>query len=185
VLIRHAPIAREGILCGHTDAPARVEPGHVARVAAALDGVAEWACSPALRCQQTAKALLGCTPLSDARLWEQNFGAYDGKPYSALPDLGVLDNRALAAHRWDNGESFDDLCARVFPALKDHAKRAQALAAPVALVVHAGVVRAGIGLALGVQEAGLSFEIAPLSVTSLRVGPDGPISVMSANERYE
>ncbi|MCT4607778.1 MAG: histidine phosphatase family protein [Pelagimonas sp.] len=183
VLIRHAPIAQAGILCGRTDAPAAVDPGHAALVAARLDGVSLAATSPALRCRQTAQALWpdhGAP--EDARLWEQDFGRFDGAAYADLPDLGVLCTKDLAAHIWEDGESFDQLSQRIAPVVQELAAQAYEQQAPLAAVVHAGVVRAAIGLTLGVPWAGLGFEIEPLSITRLRVGPEGAFSVISSNE---
>ena len=183
VLIRHAPAAAEGRLCGRSDVPARIDaaPG-LAATRAVLDGIAQHAVSPALRCRQTFAALWPDLPLPepDDRLWEQDFGAWEGRDFHAIPDLGPLTGAALAAHRPPQGESFDDLCARVHPALQE--KAAQALdGGPVAVVAHAGTVRAALALALGGSAAALLFEVAPLSLTRLRALPGGGLSVVCTN----
>ena len=171
VLIRHAPIAEPGRLCGRTDLPARIDAGAISALAPALRPICARVVSPALRCRQTASAIWpnGAPPAQDDRLWEQAFGMHDGLPYGELPDLGVLSDAELAAHRAPGGESFDDLCARVTPALTAYALLALTQNAPVALVVHAGVIRAALAAALGIGPAALRFEIDPLSVTRLRV----------------
>lgn len=179
VLIRHAPVADPGRLYGRTDVEAALETKAVARLKDRLTSIARVISSPARRCRQTAEALFGPCE-QDARLWEQDFGAHDGMAFDALPDIGVLDSRALAAHRSPGGESFDDLCARVFPALIEHGRQAAAHG-PVALVVHAGVIRAALGFVTGHGPGGLAFEVAHLSVTRLRCGPDGPLSVIEVN----
>lgn len=177
LLIRHAPAATGGRLAGRLDVP--LEPGAgpaLARAAAALAGMAGMpgvvrvVSSPALRCRQTAAALFpdhGAT--TDPRLWEQDFGAEDGMPLADLPDLGPLDRDALAARCPPGGESFAQMAARVASALRDLA----AAAGPVAVVAHAGTVRAGLALALGSAPAALAFEVAPLSLTRLRCHPGG------------
>jgi alpha-ribazole phosphatase len=71
------------------------------------------------------------------------------------------------------------MVARVTPALAELA----ALAidkGPVAVVAHAGTVRAGLALALENNPAALTFEIAPLSVTRPRCLP-GAFSVVCVN----
>jgi alpha-ribazole phosphatase len=178
LLIRHAPAETGGRLCGRRDVPARLDDtATLARVSAALSDVRHVVTSPALRCRQTAAALFpGIAPTQDARLWEQDFGTEDGLSYADLPDLGPLPREALAERRPPGGESFADMVARVNPVL-------QALAAgdgPVAVVAHAGTVRAGLALAIGSIPAALAFEVAPLSVTRLRHF-DGAFSVACVN----
>ncbi|MEP3844753.1 MAG: histidine phosphatase family protein [Paracoccaceae bacterium] len=185
VLIRHAPIVDSGVLCGHTDVSARIDPTAIAPVADAVAAIETVICSPALRCRQTAKALWPDRPDApqDARLWEQNFGQHEGLPYRALPDLGPMTNSQLADYAAPDGESFLDLCIRTHPAVKDWAQKAYDLQSAVALVVHAGVIRSAIGLALDHPVQGLSFEIDPLSMTRLRVGESGVFSIISTNVR--
>lgn len=182
VVLRHAPIAEPGKLCGRTDVAARIDAEAIAPLTAHLNEIALRHCSPALRCQQTARAVFGEVPAIDERLWEQAFGIHDGAEYANLPDLGVLTNEALAEHRAVGAESFVDLCARVEPALRAYALEAWEAQAPVVLVAHAGVARASIALATGAIPAALSFEISPLSLTRLRVGPTGVFSVIAVNE---
>lgn len=169
ILIRHAPALTGGRLCGRTDVPARFEDADaVARLAEALADLRQVVTSPALRCRQTASALFPqITPPQDARLWEQDFGAEDGMALTDLPDLGPLSSEALATHRPPEGESFADMVARVTPALQELGAKAIA-DGPLAVVAHAGTVRAGLALAMGTTPAALTFEVVPLSVTRLR-----------------
>jgi len=166
ILIRHAPAATDGRLCGRADVP--LTGGNDAamiRMAQSLDGIAEVVASPALRCRQTARAIFPkADPALDARLWEQDFGDEDGMLLGDLPDLGPMSRDDLASRRAPGGESFADMAARATPAL-EAALRADA---PVAVVAHAGTVRAGLALALGSVPAALAFEVAPLSLTRLR-----------------
>lgn len=181
ILIRHAPALTGGRLCGRLDVP--LAPGAeaaLARMAALLEGVTRVITSPALRCRQTAAALFpGRDPETDPRLWEQDFGAEDGLPFADLPDLGPLPPEALATRRPPGGESFADMVARVIPAL-DAAAQAPG---PVAVVAHAGTVRAGLARALGAVPPALAFEVAPLSLTRLRCHPAG-WSVIAANVTF-
>ena len=114
----------------------------------------------------------------DDRLWEQDFGAWEGRRFEDLPDIGALSAAALAAHRPPGGESFDDLCARVAPVLAE-----VGTAGRVAVVAHAGVVRASLALALGATAPALAFEVAPLSLTRLRRLGGGDWAVCATNWR--
>ncbi len=156
-LIRHAPVTPAGRLHGRTDPAARLDlvPGGCGLRPARLLS------SPARRCTGTAEALFRAAAVeTDPRLWEQDFGRHDGSPLADLPDLGPLSAADLARHRWPGGESFADMAARVAPALSE-------LAGAVAIVAHAGTIRAALALALGTVPAALAFEIAPLSLTRI------------------
>lgn len=183
ILLRHAPAATGGRLCGRTDVPLLAGAGPaLARTAAALTGVCRVVASPALRCRQTASALFSGLPLAqDPCLWEQDFGAEDGMALSDLPDLGPMPRAALAARCPPGGESFAQMVARVTPALERLADQAHPCPGPVVVVAHAGTVRAGLALALQDVAAGLAFEVAPLSMTRLRRHAGG-WSVASVNE---
>lgn len=180
LLIRHAPALTEGLLAGRRDVAADCGDARgFSALRRRLGELDHRRVSPALRCQQTAQALWPDQPAPDhdARLWEQDFGAWEGVAFADLPDLGKLSAQDLAAHCPPGGESFADLCRRIEPALHGLA----ALAGRVAIVAHAGVIRAALGLALGGVERGLAFRIAPLSLTSLTALPDGTWSVGQVN----
>lgn len=173
ILIRHAPADHGGRLVGRTDVPALVpDDSALAPLRAALAG-RPVLCSPAVRCQQTAQALVpGGEITLEPALWEQDFGAHDGLPFAELPDLGALPLSALAQHRAPGGESFADMAARVLPVVE--------AAGPGVIVAHAGTVRVGLGWALGEVSRGLAFEVAPLSVTRLRCHEAG-VSIIATN----
>jgi alpha-ribazole phosphatase len=177
-LIRHAPALSEGRMAGRRDVGADCSDAQAfAALRARLPKTARLI-SPALRCRQTAAALWPDlpTPPTDPRLWEQDFGAWEDRPYADLPDLGALSLADLAAHRPPEGESFADLAARVLPALTE-----ATAAGPCILVAHAGVIRAALGMALGSVPQGLAFQIAPLSLTRL-IYAGGTWSIASVNE---
>lgn len=176
ILIRHAPALAGGRLCGRTDVGAEVSDATaIAAVVRAVGTVDRVLVSPALRCRQTAEALWpGRGFATDVALWEQDFGDWDGMALARLPDLGPMTRATLARHRPPNGESFADLCARVRPAV---------LAVPpgrIAIVAHAGTIRAALSLALTDAADALGFEIAPLSLTRLtRHGADWSIGAVN------
>jgi alpha-ribazole phosphatase len=178
ILIRHAPALTGGRLCGRTDVPADCsDAARIAALRAAVDDPGRIVTSPALRCRQTAAALWPAAILdADPALWEQDFGLWDGKEMSEVPDLGPLSPADLARHRPPDGESFDDLCARVAPALTRLAGGGR-----VTVVAHAGTVRAALALALGAVPPALAFEVAPLSLTRLRALSGGGWSIGTVN----
>ncbi|MGV8950583.1 MAG: histidine phosphatase family protein [Cypionkella sp.] len=180
-LIRHAPALTNGRMAGRRDVAADCSDlAAFDRLRAALDPEAQRLISPALRCRQTAAGLWPDLPepAQDARLWEQDFGAWEGQPFADLPDLGPLSLPDLAAHCPPQGESFAELCARVQPALTARI----ALGGTHVIVAHAGVIRAALGLALGQAHLGLAFQIAPLSLTRL-VYVGGAWSIACVNGR--
>ncbi|MDE1907070.1 MAG: histidine phosphatase family protein [Rhodospirillales bacterium] len=168
LLVRHAPSLSAGLLAGRLDVPAALPPTPAPareRLASLLPAPRNLFTSPALRCRQTAEALFpGTEYTQDSRLWEQDFGAWEGQNAAALPDLGPLNRPDLAAHRPPGGESFLEVAARAAPALAEIAAQG-----PAIIITHAGLIRAAIGLALGEAAQGLAFEIAPFSATLLSV----------------
>lgn len=172
VLIRHAPALTGGLVTGRRDVAADLPPAAaMAEAALRIGPVARVISSPAQRCVQTAHALWPARiPVTDATLWEQDFGAWEGQPPSVMPDLGPQPREALAEMSPPGGESFADLCVRTWPALD----RIAAAEGRSAVLCHAGTIRAALALALDDIGAALAFEIAPLSVTRLaRVGDAG------------
>ncbi|MEQ1712342.1 MAG: histidine phosphatase family protein [Hyphomicrobium sp.] len=184
ILIRHAPALTGGCVAGRRDVAADCSDGPAfAALKAALGAVDNRLTSPALRCRQTAAALWPdrSAATADPALWEQDFGDWEGIAFDELPDLGKLSGAVLAEHRPPGGESFADVCARVGPALAalaDHGGR-------IAIVAHAGTVRAALALALGpAAQAGglaLAFHIAPLSLTRITAVPGGGWAVHCVN----
>lgn len=170
-LIRHARGVDGGAMAGRRDIDA--DCSNTAGFAAlrarlgTIGGDDALHTSPARRCVQTATTLLGFAPQTcDARLWEQNFGAWEGMPFANLPDLGPLGSASLAQFAPPDGESFNDVCARVWPALLGLG------AGRHVVVAHAGVIRAALGLALSEGAAanghlGLGFSVGHLSLTRI------------------
>ena len=183
-LIRHAPAQTEGRMAGRRDVGADCSGlTAIAALCAGLGRFDHLVISPALRCVQTAAALWPTRKADavDPALWEQDFGDWENLPFADLPDLGPLRAADLADHRPPNGESFADICARITPALLHAAN----FGGHVAIVAHAGTVRAALAHATGSIPAALAFQIAPLSVTTLfMTAPDGAWSVASVNRVF-
>jgi alpha-ribazole phosphatase len=181
LLIRHAPAITDGRLSGRRDVAADcTNLAALAGLRAAVGGFDHLLISPALRCRETVAALWpDAAPITDARLWEQDFGAWEGVAFADLPDLGPLSTADLAAHCPPQGESFAALCDRLRPALID----AAGLRDRVVIVAHAGPIRAALAQATGSVAVGLAFQIAPLSLTRFMV-TDGRWSVASVNGTF-
>lgn len=180
-LMRHAPADHGGRLCGSTDVPAIIPEGpQIAALQRLLPKDCLRISSPALRCRQSAAALWpGAEIASDPRLWEQDFGDHDGLPFAEIPDLGAQTLETLAHHRPPSGESFSDMVARMRPAMDELALHATSTGS-VAVMAHAGIVRAALGIALGQPHLGLAFDVQPLSVTRLRCLSQG-FAILSVN----
>ena len=167
-LIRHAPIA-DGLLAGRRDPDAVVDASKARLMAATLGQPQRVVSSPARRCMQTAAALWPALAVqTDARLWEQDFGDWEGRAPDGIPDLGTLAPADLATGAPHGGESFSDLVERTLPALL-----ALAQGGSVAVVAHAGTIRAALAHATGNVAGALAFQIAPLSLTRIVAAPGG------------
>ncbi|MDO5646447.1 histidine phosphatase family protein [Paracoccus sp. (in: a-proteobacteria)] len=170
MMLRHAPAMTGGRLAGRTDVDADCSDARaLAWVGAHVRG--RVLASPARRCVQTAQAIGHPAEATDAALWEQNHGIYEGATPDAIPDLGPLPAAELAAWRAPGGESFTDMAARVIPVLRG-------LSGDTLIVAHAGTVRAALSMVVG--PAALSFSVAPLSLTTLRrVGDDWAVDYVN------
>ncbi|WGT51421.1 histidine phosphatase family protein [Thioclava nitratireducens] len=178
ILLRHAPADHGGALAGRRDVGALLPDQGALRALRDRLGTVRVVASPALRCVQSARALWPDLAFAtDARLWEQDFGDWEGIPFDQLPDLGAMSGADLARHRPPGGESFADLCARVAPALQEIAWQG----GQVAVMAHAGVVRAALALALGQEAPALSFRVDPLSVTRITAFADEAWSIGCVN----
>ncbi|MEE2862336.1 MAG: histidine phosphatase family protein [Pseudomonadota bacterium] len=158
-ILRHAPCIPDGRMVGRRDVASDCgDLTALERQRGRIGAPSQVIASPALRCRQTAKAL-GLSPdRFEPLLWEQDFGTWEDLAPDRLPDLGRLTPAQLARHRPEEGESFDDMAARVIPVLRS-------LDRDSLLIAHAGTVRAALSMVVG--PAALSFAVAPLSLTIL------------------
>jgi len=151
-LIRHPrPLIAAGICYGQLDVEAENPAATAERLRAELPpGLPVWS-SPLQRCRTLAEALHPA-PQIDARLMELNFGAWEGRPWDAVP-RAELDAWAadVAGYASPGGESPRQLQARVLDFVADLG------AGEHVLVTHAGVIRtllaqaAGENIAAGLQ----------------------------------
>jgi len=148
ILIRHPrPAVAEGVCYGRADLAVGPELG--VTLAAALAGLPEVRAvvtSPLARCRRLAEAIAAARrlPLAvDARIAEMDFGAWEGRPWAALPraelDAWAADFRDARPH---GGESVAMLERRVAAALAETPPGSP----PVLWVSHMGVARAASAL---------------------------------------
>lgn len=177
IIIRHGPTVGAGTLNGRTDVALAVRPAPVSLEIAAL-----WV-SPAVRARDTAAGLFpGVAQRPDDRLWEQDFGVHDGAAFGDLPDAGRLSKHELADLRSEGGESFHEMVSRARPALEEAASAARAAGRSVAIVAHAGTVRAALAMALEDAPAALTFQVSHLGATRLTCF-EGGFAITAVNER--
>ncbi len=181
-LVRHAPVTPSDRLFGRTDADIMPLPEEdIDRLSRSLKACDAVYTSPAIRCVKTCKAVLPNVPAPQPvdAFWEQNFGSWEAMLYADIPDIGHLQGNELTSFRPPQGESFSDLCSRTIPALQAIIKNTDSQ--HIALFAHAGVIRSFLSCALESQPAALKFEIDTLSMTCLRILPDGQLTVIASN----
>jgi broad specificity phosphatase PhoE len=182
--IRHAPATGHGgRIYGQEDYPADLSDSEsFAALAALLPAEPVWVTSHLRRSHETAAAIAAAHARRaghDARLpgWvvetdiaEQHVGAWHGLTHDELNALRGSGQDALAlwpaSERPPAGESFQDVIARVGPAVArltaEHRGR------DIVAVAHAGSIRAALAIALGIEaECVLSFAIDNCSLTRL------------------
>lgn len=174
ILIRHARTQYDKSCVPPENPPLDPEASHdYASMRSALPDNYRWLISPLKRCQDTAKHLIKngaklASRQNDDRLREQSYGLWHGKNIGMLweSELAQLDK-----HNWHflhpnhvppDGESFAQVMTRLAPVITEVADQ------NTVLVTHGMVIRALVGLALGMPpDQSLSIDIAPLSITAL------------------
>lgn len=191
ILIRHGDLGERwrGRYVGRIDVPLSAE-GRQQAVALAIpvdrmDRARFWV-SPLLRARETAEIALGGTGRFevDENLREIDFGRWDGMSF---PEILAADPDAV--DRWSAMEE-----GFVFPegeGIADFRKRIRAAAEriiadpaeSVVLFAHGGVIRFLICRFLGLPDRHhLLFEIGPASVSEIRVGGGGVLTLL--NDRH-
>ncbi len=185
-LIRHAPVIGGGSgIYKSVDALADVsDVVAVAWLAFMLPGGADVFTSPLRRARDTALAVLEAradgaekdagngVALVDNRLTEQDFGDWFGLTFDDLWEK----IEGLPAHNWSllaadtvppGGEAFTHVMARTSGFMTERV--AKGGNRPQVIFAHAGVIRAAVGYALGLDgDRALGFAAAPLSLTRLQ-----------------
>lgn len=172
-LVRHtAPRIGHGVCYGQLDVGVADTFGEEA--AAVLDGlppVELVITSPLQRAQRLAGYLAsrqGCTVHSDARLMEMHFGDWEGNRWNDIPRCEIDTWTAdILNYAPPNGESAQNMMLRVEDLLHDVTELTQK---KVALVAHAGSIRALLALLGGVPlTRTLNWQIEVGAVIGVRI----------------
>ncbi len=171
LVVRHAPVAVEGVCYGQSDVPTLVAP-EAASGAIFEQLVAEGATvarvwtSPWQRAREPAAVLaarLGVPLVVDARLSELSFGEWEGRRWADLEEDARFAGwmKAWQEGAPPGGERIAELTARVRAWCRD----ARALGETALAVTHAGVVRV-----LRAEARGTGYEaVVEEAVTALKV----------------
>lgn len=177
-MVRHGPTHQTGMV-GWRDVPADLsDHAQIARLNSHLPSDAVLISSDLDRAVRTADVLEpGRRRLPhDADLREFDFGDWDGRHHTEISGSHPTLSRAF----WEtpgeiaapNGESWNDVAARVWAAL-DRLHRAHA-GADIVVVAHFGAILSALGRARSEEpRLTLGQKIDTLSVTELSRGPDG------------
>jgi probable phosphoglycerate mutase len=163
LFLRHGEVRppRAGVMVGRLD---------VALTERGLEQAAAWGLalarlplaaavsSPLTRARQTAEIVLAGRGI-EAQVWpeliETDLGAWQGLTKDEIearfPGGLAARGRDFAGYRPEGGENYKDVCARVAPALARLAEMARRAQAPVLVTAHAGVIRAAVAVAVGLD----------------------------------
>jgi broad specificity phosphatase PhoE len=195
-LVRHAlvePSART-VMYGSMDVALcdialQAEAASYRWLAARLPAGAHWVVTPLSRTRATAAAIFAAghpqAPLAvEPDLIEQTLGAWQGLSHEAFSALLRHPPHPFwphgAAEKPPGGESFDDVVARVGPALEALADAHEG--GDVVIVAHGGSIRAAVAHAMGLSaHQALTFSIKNLSLTRLE-RQDSDWRVAAVNE---
>jgi probable phosphoglycerate mutase len=184
LLARHGETAwnRERRMQGHRDVPLSPEGVAQARLLAQRlrdVGLARIVSSDLARAAATARAVGDATGLAvavDARLREQDLGAWEGKTFAEVaatdPETAARFRARDPDARPAGGETRGEMFARVWAALEAIAP--PGAAGPVLVVAHGGVVQGLVYRLLGLPiRAERRFHVPNVSVTTLVPHRDG------------
>lgn len=189
-LIRHAAHGDVGhVLSGrggdHPVSPAGRDQLRKLRERLAGEDLGVIACSPLRRARETAEAIAAdrSEKLAEAEeLNEVDFGEWTGRSFAALSEDRQWQawNDRRASERTPRGESMQEVQDRALHFLRREALRQKGKA--IAAVSHCDVIRAVVAGILGLSlDHILRFEIAPASITRIRMG-DGAECLLGMNE---
>lgn len=143
-------------------------------------------CSPRERARQTAEAIsrhTGLEPMVEPALDEIDFGAWNGAAFADLePDpLWRRWNEARDAGAPPEGEAMADAVTR----MASHIEGLAGGPGAIVMVTHCDVIRGVVAHYLGLpMQAIFRFEVAPASITTLRV-EDGRVTLVNLNVRID
>jgi broad specificity phosphatase PhoE len=176
-LVRHGPTHAKTMI-GWTDLPADLSDTAALRRLNAHLPQAPVISSDLARAITTADALGRIRLPHEPGLREIHFGQWEGRAFAEVEAEDPTLIRAFwdqpGAIRPPGGESWDDLTARVWPALD----RLQGLAPDLIVVAHFGPILAALQRALGMTPLqAFAQRVEPLSVTCLTLDPPGVLAI--------
>ena len=180
--IRHAPIDPKGRYTGHSDISCRLPDKEDYRFGLADIDIAY--SSDLRRCVQTARWLFRQRAvLTDPALREQNFGEWEGCSYDDVyNDNPHLDWNKPECIDPPGGESYEAVVGRISLWIEGKLSRHQC--ERLAVVTHAGVIRAALAHANGLSAGdALNASHDYLSLTKISYGKT--IEVLSVNESFQ
>ena len=163
IFLRHPrPQVAPGICYGRLDLDVGLDgDAEITKAMAAAPPVTRVIASPALRCRALAERLAARDSVDltlDARLWEMDFGTWEGM---AWDQIDRAESDPWAADPWSlappGGETFAALHARVADALSD-------IAPGTALICHAGPIRAARMILTGASFDAVFADPVPYAV---------------------
>jgi len=145
--------------------------------------------SPLKRTKETAEEITkatGLEPVYDEVWYECSFGDWDGLSLQEVKEKWPEDYLGwigTSAYTPPNGESYDDLAARIEPAFDALAEKYPGK--KVVVVTHNGVIKQMASIVLeGNPNSLFHIDISPCSISSFSIWPsDGLRAVRSINER--
>jgi alpha-ribazole phosphatase len=172
--IRHAPVINpDKILYGQRDiAPDLSNDEAFIALAKKLPDDAVWVSTTLSRAQKTAEKIAQHKSIKikinhHDTLREQFFGDWEGQRWDSIPQEEQAPYWSDAVNnRPPNGESFTDIANRVADTISELIETHRG--GNIVTVAHAGSIRAAIAMATQTgPRAGLSFHLAPLSLTRI------------------
>jgi alpha-ribazole phosphatase len=172
--IRHAPVINpDKILYGQRDiAPDLSDDDAFSALAEKLPDEAVWISTTLSRARKTAEKIAGhkSTEIKinhHDTLREQYFGDWEGQRWDDIPQAEQAPYWSDAVNnRPPNGESFTDIANRVADTINDLLEAHRG--GDIVTIAHAGSIRSAIAMATqSGPRAGLSFHLAPLSLTRI------------------
>lgn len=145
--------------------------------------------SPLERAWTTAQAISeanGVVLESEPRLSEMHFGAWEGLTWDEIvaraPELAREDGVSPRSYAPPDGETFEELCARIAPVLAEIVHRVPP--SGTALVVsHAGPMHALLRVTLGADDPrALGVKLVPAGIIRLERRPAGTWELRTMNE---
>jgi len=172
--IRHAPVINpDRILYGQQDiAPDLTDDGAFKSLARNLPDNAVWISTSLSRAHKTAEKIAQHKSAKidinhHDTLREQYFGDWEGQRWDDIPQEEQAPYWSDAVNNHPpNGESFSDITNRVSDTITDLLESHRGR--DIVTITHAGSIRAAIAMAAqSGPRAGLSFHVAPLSLTRI------------------